>query len=68
MKPGFKTTEFWAVVALFALTALVHSGAFPDQHYAVKVAMWVADAVAAFGYGAQRAKLKEAFAAKRTKK
>ena len=60
MKPGYRSTEFW--LALFAqlLAAFLAAGVLPETHMAVKVAAFIAAALAALGYTASRTALKKA--------
>lgn len=54
LKPGYKTTEFWLSVSACALGAFAASGAFPDEHIAMKIAGMALAALAAMGYTTSR--------------
>jgi len=57
-KSGYKTTEFWLSFLAMALGVFVVSGAFGDQHWAVKIAGLALELLGALGYTASRAKVK----------
>jgi hypothetical protein len=53
-KPGYKTTEWWGTLVVHLLTALTASGVFPDTHWIMKAAAFLASAVAQLGYNNSR--------------
>ena len=58
MSPGYKTSEFWLTLAAQILAAFLAAGVLPEAHLAVKVAAFVAAALAQLGYTAGRAYVK----------
>ncbi len=60
MKPGYKTTEYWLSVVVVVLGLLASSGLFGPDHWAAKAIALVTSALAAMGYTASRAKVKQA--------
>jgi hypothetical protein len=59
-RKGIVTTEFWLTLSANLTAAFLASGVLPDTHVAVKVAAFVAAALASLGYVAGRAYLKAA--------
>lgn len=57
-KPGYKTTEFYALILVMVLGVLMQSGAFGEQHWATKGAAFVSQTLAALGYTMARARTK----------
>ena len=57
-KPGFKTSEFWIMVAVFIIGVLIESDALGEGHWAMKVAALAMQGLSAMGYTAGRAKTK----------
>lgn len=53
-KPGYKTTEFWLTVVVFALSFLATSGLFSDSSQTAKIVGVILDTLAAMGYSSSR--------------
>lgn len=64
MKPGWKTTEFWAMLAVTILSYIQTSGAFEPDSMVLKVVGFLAAVLAALGYTAARSFVKVAEAKK----
>jgi hypothetical protein len=60
MKPGYKSTEFWLAALAQVVALFLNAGAFPDTHWAVKLAALVAAGLAAAGYSVARGSAKAA--------
>jgi hypothetical protein len=58
MTKGYKTSEFWLTLAQTLAAAFLAAGLLPDTHVAVKVAAYIAAALASLGYVGGRAYLK----------
>jgi hypothetical protein len=57
-KVGFKTTEFYVLLLVMLLGVLMQSGAFGDQHWAMKAGALLSQTLAALGYTMARARTK----------
>lgn len=60
MKPGYKTSEFWLTLAAVVVGLLLASGVLTDSPTALKIAAFVASALASLGYQFNRSKTKVA--------
>lgn len=60
IKPGYKTTEFWLSLVAVVVGILLSSGAIASIPVAVKICSLIASILAALGYTASRASVKNA--------
>ena len=58
-KPGYLSSEFYLVLAAQLVTAFLAAGVLPETHVAVKIAAFIASALATLGYTAGRSYLKK---------
>lgn len=65
LKPGWKTTEFWGTVAVFALCAAMQSGAIGSGTQFETIAGLIGEVAAFLGYGGFRASVKKQFEQRR---
>lgn len=61
MKPGYKTTEFWLIVAVMTLCTLVSSGILGSGGMVETVVGIAGQILSGLGYGQFRATVKKEF-------
>ena len=57
-KPGYKTSEFWLLLAAHLAAALIASGVFKPESVVTTVLVFVSSTLGQLGYTASRAWLK----------